>query len=122
MRRYQKHLTASAASAALLAALGAAMAQQTPQPQGGPDSGMSNNERRTGIENNTNNSYKTWPETLDLSAPKSTTHGATARASGTQSMAQGGTSSSNPGAAPSGSGSAGHAGAVAMRAPRSDRN
>ena len=60
MRRYQKHLTASAASAALLAALGAAMAQQTPQPQGGPDSGMSNNERRTGIENNTNNSYKTW--------------------------------------------------------------
>jgi hypothetical protein len=54
MRRHQKPLTVTAASAALLTALGAAMAQQTAIPPGGPNSGQSNNERLPGSRNSTN--------------------------------------------------------------------
>jgi hypothetical protein len=119
MRRTQKQLTMTAAGA-LLAALGAAMAQQTPRPVGGPDSAQSNNERQTGIQNNTNNSYKTWPETLNPSAPSAS--GRQAANTGTRSMAQGSSngatgSSSSTGTGMSNSGAA-NPGTLPARADR----
>jgi len=61
MRSFQKKLTMAAAGASLIAVIGVAMAQAT---QVGPDADVSNNETKTGIQNNSNNSYKTWPQSL----------------------------------------------------------
>jgi hypothetical protein len=48
-------------AAALLGAIGSAAAQDTALKGNGPDQGQSYNERYTGMVDNTNNSYKTWP-------------------------------------------------------------
>ena len=50
-----------AVTATLLGTIGMAAAQDTAFQGNGPDQGQSNNERYTGIADNTNNSYKTWP-------------------------------------------------------------
>ena len=128
MRRYQKQLTVTAASAALLTAIGAAMAQQTAVPPGRPDSGQSNDERLTGIQDNTNNSYKTWPETLAPTAPGA--HATTARSTRTRAAPQGSattssettSSTTSSSTASDNSYAANPETSTAMLAPRSDRN
>jgi hypothetical protein len=50
-----------AVAATLLGAFGTAAAQDVALKGNGPDAGQSNNERYTGIVDNSNNSYKTWP-------------------------------------------------------------
>jgi len=125
MRRYQKQLTVTAASAALLAAIGAAMAQQTAIPEGGPNSGQSNNERLTGIQDNTNNSYKTFPESLNAPAAPSSTRATTAPSTRSQAAPDSGaaTSSQTTSTTSSDSGYAANPDtSAATPAPRSDRN
>jgi len=121
MRRYQKQMTATAASAALLAAIGAAMAQQTAIPPGGPDSGQSNNERLTGIQDNTNNSYKTWPETLGPTAPQSNVR-TTVHSTRSRAAPQGSAGTSSETTSSAGNYAANPETSSAMPPPRSDRN
>lgn len=128
MRNSQKKLTALAAGASLAAVLGVAMAQAT---QVGPDADQSNNETKTGIQNNSNNSYKTWPQALysdqpqsqavapaptqvsqapaDNTAPATTDNSASSQSSTTQSTTTDTSSSTTDNSA-------------AMPAPKADRN
>jgi len=59
MRRHQKQFPVTAASAALLTAIGAAMAQQVPMPPASRDSGQRSNERQAGRQYSTDNGCKT---------------------------------------------------------------
>ena len=128
MRSSQKKLTAAAAGASLIAVIGVAMAQAT---QIGPDADQSNNEVKTGIQDNSNNSYKTWPQALysdqqqshaaapaptqvsqapaDNTAPAATDNSASSQSSTTQSTTTDNSSSTTDNSA-------------AMPAPKADRN
>ena len=54
-------LKVTALTATLLGMIGMAAAQDVAVQGNGPDQGQSYNERYTGMTDNTNNSYKTWP-------------------------------------------------------------
>lgn len=129
MRSFQKKLMAAAAGTSLVAVLGVCFAQAA---QSGPDADVSNNETKTGIQDNSNNSYKTWPQSLYNSqqqqqqstaqpstevsqapapapapAPAATDDTSTAQPQSTDTTAMGGATDNS---------------AAAMPAPKADRN
>jgi hypothetical protein len=125
MRSFQK-LTAVAAGASLVAVIGVAFAQAA---QVGPDADVSNNETKTGIQANSNNSYKTWPQALhgDQQTQAATAPATQVSQAPDNSTSTAATDNSSTAAQPAPADNTATAGgttdnSAAMPAPKADRN